>query len=154
MHDGRASAAPIATKLNWKDAPSRMKPIESWYASCQSFRLHRSQFSHQSMPSQRWLCSVKPLSAPAHTAGEHARKLRSCGVLSCPEMKLAFVENETLQVTFVGENNSFHVLLEEFFNSARRTLLSRMTRSLLSLSAMKIKVVAPPGSCTRNVSLT
>ena len=73
---------------------------------CQSFRLHRPQVSHQPKPSRSWICSVSFLSAAARTAGEHKRELESSGAFSCSEMKPACVENETSQVTSVGESNS------------------------------------------------
>ena len=48
----------------------------------------------------------EPLSAAAHTAGEHVRKLESSGAFSCSDVKPAYVENETSQVTYVGESSS------------------------------------------------
>ena len=63
----------------------RRKPIESWYASCQNFRLRQPQFSHQ-LDLLR-----EPLSAAA---------------FSRSKMKPAFDENEISQVTYVEESNS------------------------------------------------
>ena len=77
------------------DAPSRSKPIESWYPSLPK------------LPALSELDLVRaPLSAAAHTAGEHVRKLESSGAFSCSEIKPAHAENETSQVTYVGERNS------------------------------------------------
>ena len=59
---------------------------------CQSFRLHKSQFSNQSMFFPVLDLLREPLSAAAHTAGEHVRKLGSSGAFSCSYVEPAYVK--------------------------------------------------------------
>ena len=91
------------TWANPADAPSRGKPIESWYASLPKLpSTPTGLFASDHVLSELDLLR-EPLSVAAHTAGEHVRELESSGTFSCSEAKPAHVETATSQVTRAGE---------------------------------------------------
>ena len=73
---------------------------------CQSFHLHRPQFSHQPMPSRSLICSV------SHCRLRPFRREDMCASLNppvpsvCLKMKPAYVENETSQMSYLSESTS------------------------------------------------
>ena len=73
---------------------------------CQSFGLHKPQFSHLLMPFSELDLIREALSAAVHTAGEHVRKLQSSSAFRCSNVEPAYVKNESPQTTHVGESNS------------------------------------------------
>ena len=96
----------VPTWASPADAPSRSKVIESWYASLP--RLPSTPTAVlASAPALSELDLLRePLSVAALRAGEDVRKLESPGAFSCSEMKPAYAESETSQVTHVGEGSS------------------------------------------------
>ena len=77
------------------DAPSRNKPIESWYASLQKLPPPPTA-TFASVHARLELDLLRePLSAAAHTACDYVRTLESSGAFSCSELKPAYVEKET-----------------------------------------------------------
>ena len=98
---------------NPADAPSRSKPIESWFASLPKLCPPPiAVFAPACAFPELNLLRCR-LSAAGHAVGEHVRKLESSGALSCSEMKPAYVENEASQVTYVDASNIVRQLSRE-----------------------------------------
>ena len=103
-------ACDIALELVWvptwahpADAPSRSKPIESWYASLPKLPSTPTA-ALASAPALSELALLRePLSVAVHTAGEHARELEFSRAFSCLKTKPVYVENAPSQVTCAGE---------------------------------------------------
>ena len=74
--------------MNSADAPSRNKPIESWYASMPKLPPPPSAVFASARALSELDLLREPLSAAAHTTEEHVRKLESSGAFSCSKMKL------------------------------------------------------------------
>ena len=90
------------TWANPADAPSRNKPIESWYVSLPILpRPPTAVFASARALSELDLLR-EPLSAAAQTAGEHVQKLESSVAVNCSEVRPDYVE-DTPQVTNVSE---------------------------------------------------
>ena len=102
-------ASDLALEFAWvptwatpADAPSRSKPIESWYASLPEL----PSTPTAALASALALSELALFRVPAHTAGEHVRVLESSGAFSCLETKPVYVENAPSQVTPAGESTS------------------------------------------------
>ena len=89
----------MPTWVNPADAPSRSKPIESWYASLPKLpstptAIFASAHAHSELDLLR------------EPQGEHVRELESSGTFSCLKTKPVYVENAPSQVTYAGESTS------------------------------------------------
>ena len=103
----------IALKWTWvpiwanlADDPHETSRMKVGMHYCQSFRPPPTAVFASLHALSKLDLLREPLSTAAQTAGERVRKLESSGVFSCSKMKLAYVENETSQMAYLGENNS------------------------------------------------
>ena len=90
----------IALELVWvpswanpPDAPSRSKPLESWYASLPKLPSTPTAVLASAPALSELDLLREPLSVAAHTKGEHVRELKSSGAFGCLKTKLVHVED-------------------------------------------------------------
>ena len=90
----------VPTWANPADAPSRNKPIESWYASLPKLPpTQTAVFTSAHALSMLALLREPP---SAHTAGKHLCKLESSGAFSCSNLEPAFVNKMNPRKTTYG----------------------------------------------------
>ena len=104
-------ACDIALELVWvpawanpADAPSRSKPIESWYASLPKLPSTPAAVL-ASAPALSELIRGPPPVAD-HTAGEHVRELESSGAFGCLKTKRVCVKSAPSQPTYAESTST------------------------------------------------
>ena len=87
----------VPTLTNPVEALSRNKPIESWNSSLPKFPSSPTAVLDSAHALSELDLLRDPLSAAAHTAGEHVRTLESSGAFSCSEIQFALRIAEDLR---------------------------------------------------------
>ena len=96
----------MPTWANSANASSWNKPIESWHASLPKLPPSPTAVFASAHALSELDLLHEPLAAAAQTAGEHVQKLEPSGAFSCSEIRHASVQNETTQVTNVGDGDT------------------------------------------------